>query len=221
MKILVIAATASELQPFLQSNQLTHGATAPYLNQELTTFITGVGILQSGLALSNYLSKNKFDLIIQIGISGTFDYRTALGSVVEVVSETLPTGAWDKLNKMEDVFDLELADPNAFPFVKKKLVSQHPFLATGLTAVNGLTVNQIETISERISHLQNKYQVQVESMEGAASFYVAAQLNIPIIQLRGISNYCGVRDKQRWKIKEALLGVTKCLTDYLVQLNEQ
>jgi futalosine hydrolase len=46
-------------------------------------------------------------------------------------------------------------------------------------------------------------------MEGAAVFYVAMKMNIPCIQIRSISNYVERRNRESWKIKEALESLTK------------
>jgi futalosine hydrolase len=41
-------------------------------------------------------------------------------------------------------------------------------------------------------------------MEGAAVLYVAEMLDIPAIQIRSISNYVEPRNRENWKIKEAI-----------------
>jgi futalosine hydrolase len=42
--------------------------------------------------------------------------------------------------------------------------------------------------------------------------------SIPFIQIRGISNYVGERNKQQWKIKEALYAATEACHLLLDQL---
>ena len=41
-------------------------------------------------------------------------------------------------------------------------------------------------------------------MEGAAFHYVCLQQKINFLQIRGISNMVGERDKTKWKIKKAI-----------------
>jgi futalosine hydrolase len=41
-------------------------------------------------------------------------------------------------------------------------------------------------------------------MEGAALHYTCLMENIPFIQLRAVSNFVGERDKNKWKMKEAI-----------------
>jgi futalosine hydrolase len=51
-------------------------------------------------------------------------------------------------------------------------------------------------------------------MEGAAVFYVAGMLDIPVIQLRTISNYVEPRNRGAWKIQEAI----QVLNDLLISI---
>ena len=51
-------------------------------------------------------------------------------------------------------------------------------------------------------------------MEGAAVFYVAGMLDIPVIQLRTISNYVEPRNRAAWKIQEAI----QVLNDLLIRI---
>jgi len=50
-------------------------------------------------------------------------------------------------------------------------------------------------------------------MEGAAFHYVCLQQHIPFIQIRSISNIVGVRDKNKWKMKEAIESLNKKLIE--------
>jgi futalosine hydrolase len=85
-----------------------------------------------------------------------------------------------------------------------------------LPAVTALTVNEITTRKERIAQLINLYNPTIESMEGAALHYVCNDLNIPYLQIRGLSNYIGERDKSKWKIKEAVENANKILVEIVM-----
>jgi futalosine hydrolase len=58
----------------------------------------------------------------------------------------------------------------------------------------------------------------VESMEGAALHYVCLSEKIPFLQLRGVSNYAGERNKSKWKLKEAIGNLNKELIRLLEDL---
>jgi futalosine hydrolase len=57
---------------------------------------------------------------------------------------------------------------------------------------------------EQIGILQGKYQADIESMEGAALHFVCLQEGIPFLQIRGISNFVGERNKAKWDLKSAI-----------------
>ena len=61
-----------------------------------------------------------------------------------------------------------------------------------------------DNLSGTIAQLQNKWNADIESMEGAALHYVCGQLNIPYLQIRSISNVVGERDKTKWQFKKAI-----------------
>ena len=123
-------------------------------------------------------------------------------------------------NLWTDVFDLGFAKANAKPFSNKALINKYCKKINQtktLTAV-GITVNTITTNSSIKDLYIKKYNAQVESMEGAALHYVCNNLNIPYIQIRGISNMVGERNKQKWQIKKAIENSNQLAYELLCQL---
>jgi futalosine hydrolase len=113
-------------------------------------------------------------------------------------------------NGYHDVFELGLAEKNMPPFEQGAIVNHHDILmeAVSLPAVSAVSVNEISTSTEKINLFTEKYKAAIESMEGASLHYVCTMQQIPFIQIRGISNLVGERDKTKWKIPEALLAAT-------------
>ncbi|MEJ0080399.1 MAG: hypothetical protein WDM78_05465 [Puia sp.] len=75
--------------------------------------------------------------------------------------------------------------------------------------LDGVTVNGI--ISSDIAGFQRNPSRVVESMEGAALHYVCLMEKVPFLQIRAISNITSDRDKNRWKLKEALKSLHEVL----------
>jgi len=69
---------------------------------------------------------------------------------------------------------------------------------------NAITVNEITTSTQKINLYRNHYKADIETMEGAAMHFVCIMNEIPFIQIRGISNHIGERDKKQWKIKQSM-----------------
>ncbi|MNV96073.1 hypothetical protein D3C71_1910350 [compost metagenome] len=56
-------------------------------------------------------------------------------------------------------------------------------------------------------------------MEGAAVFYAADKMTIPVIEIRGISNYVERRNRATWNIPLAIMNSNKALIKTLEYLN--
>jgi futalosine hydrolase len=71
------------------------------------------------------------------------------------------------------------------------------------------TVSLIEADSIRLLLLNKKYDIDVESMEGAAFHFVMNHTKIPYLQIRAASNFIGERDKSNWQMKLALDNINE------------
>lgn len=208
MNITIAAATRFEIKGDLFTNIAEHNITFLY---------TGVGLLVSAVSLMQHALQQKPELIIQAGIAGSFSNSVQLGNVVVVKSECLgDTGVMEK-EGWKDVFDMGFTQANEAPFAERNLPNNwlQKLNMVQLPAAAGVTVNQVTTTPERMTILQTKYNAEIESMEGAALHYVCRLVNIPFLQIRGISNLVGERDKSKWKIKEAIENVNKALVELL------
>ena len=209
MNCLVVSATVLEIKPFIQHCRSTNKL--DYIDLQLDFLITGVGAINTTYALMKHLQVKKPDIIIMAGIAGAMDRTMKLGDVVAVKYEALADLGVQEKDGYKDVFDLKLLAANEFPFKQKKLTNPFKVLMerTKLSLVGSITVNQIST-SKKVAELyQTKYKAKIENMEGAALHLVCIKENIPFVQIRSISNYVGERNKQKWKLKEAVQNLNK------------
>ena len=215
MRVIISAATVGEWMPsFLNVNTLYTGESQ---RLKLQYHQSGIGMLAASFALTKLAIEDKPDLIIQVGIAGTFDTTQPLGTVVVINEETLGDLGVEEDGKWKDLFDLKLEKSSYHPFEKRKLPNQWltKYNLLGLQEVSGITVNEISTNQERIQKLMKKYNPTIESMEGAALHYVARETSIPFIQIRAISNYIGERDKSNWQMKLAIDNLNHTLIQYV------
>ncbi len=215
MKIVISAATTHEWMPVKEKLEK-----APFFSS-ISFHTSGVGLLISTFSFAELLLKNPPDLIIQIGIAGSFEPGLPLGTVLTVKNEMLgDTGVQEK-HLFKDIFDLHLADQNTFPFIEKKLANPwiNQFASMQLLQVNSVTVNEITTNNKRIEHLKQQYDCTIEGMEGAALHYAALKTNTPFLQIRAISNQVGERDKTKWNIKAALQNLATIVYDLVENLS--
>lgn len=218
MRVIITAATVGEWMPgFLKINSLYTGESQ---RLKVRFHQSGVGMLSSAVSLTRLASEEKPDLIIQMGIAGTFNTKMPLAKVVLVKEEILGDMGVEEDGKWKDLFDLKLEKSSYHPFEKRKL--PNPWLSTynllKLPELSSITVNEITTNPKRIEQLTKKYSPDLESMEGASLHYVCRETNIPFIQMRAISNYIGERNKANWKMNEALEALNDTLIRYLDKL---
>lgn len=218
MRVIITAATVAEWMPsFLNINALYTGESQ---RLKLQYHQSGIGMLAASYAITKLAIEDKPDLIIQVGIAGTFDTAIPLGTVVVINEETIGDLGVEEDGKWKDLFDLKLEKSSYHPFEKRKLPNQwlEKYNLLNLKEVSGITVNEITTNSERIQKLIKKFNPVIESMEGAALHYVARESNIPFIQIRAISNYIGERNKSKWQMKTAIDHLNQTLLQYIDRL---
>jgi futalosine hydrolase len=219
MNIALVAATRMEIQPTLH-----YLSERIYLrrHQRVDTVITGVGMMNTTYCLTKKFLADRPTIAIQAGIAGSFHPIYAPGMVVTVKEDMMgdlgvyEEGAW------KDVFDMGLAKENLSPWHEKRLINPHKALLNkmSLECVRGITVNEISTEAARIQKLRDKYMPVIETMEGAAFHFVCMMEKIPFIQLRGISNLAGERDKSNWKIAESVNAMNTQLIKLINQLTD-
>jgi futalosine hydrolase len=218
MRVVITAATTSEWMPaFVHLKDL-------YTNDskrlKVQFYQSGVGMLSCAVSLTRLIYEEKPDLILQVGIAGSFHSKLSIGKTVVVKDEVLGDMGVEEKNGWKDIFDMKLEKGNYPPFEKRKL--PNPWLKDynllKLPAVSAITINQISTGEKRIKAIQKKYNPNIESMEGAVLHYVCREFAIPFLQIRTISNYVGERNKENWDIKTAINNLNKHILSYLDKL---
>lgn len=213
-KILIVAATQLEIQPFIDYLQTqAKQKNNPLFGQngyEFDVIVTGVGLVNTAFQLGKSLGQKQYHRAINLGIAGSYERRIMRGEVVEVVSEQYGDfGVEEADGSFTDVFELSLVDGNKKPFYKDKLINNNPLSLAKMKQVRGLTVQKVHGFNESIENIYKKYKPDVESMEGAAFFQACLTEGVAFAQIRSISNYVEPRNKANWKMKEAIENLNK------------
>lgn len=215
MKIVIAAATEMELRPFIHLMGIKNGVS-------IEGWITGVGSISTTHFLTENISNLYQSLVIQVGIAGCFKNTIEIGSAVVVEDELInDMGVFEKDGYM-DIFSLGLLDENSTPFQHGVLHNPNAILLQdfGLKFVRSIGVNEISTNPKKIKLFKEHYKAEIESMEGSAFHYVCLMRNIPFIQIRGISNIVGERNKSKWKIKDAIDAIMPPILKLISQYSE-
>lgn len=214
-KILIVAATKQEIEPFLKAFDIdVRGNIGFYTSPShpgLAVLITGVGMVNTAHFIGRYFL-SAFNFTINIGICGAFNKNLKLGEVVNVVEDCLSEMGAEDGNEFIKYADLNLGGTNCFEYRLDDEVD----LVDELRKVKGITVNTVHGNEESIKRAINLFNADVESMEGAAFFRACEHLPGSCIQLRAVSNYVEKRDKSKWDIPLAI----KNLNEFAIKLVE-
>lgn len=206
MNLLICAATEREIAPltdFLQKKEgIISGQTFPYNSHQITFLVTGIGGVSTAFSLGKLLQHKSFDWIIQAGIAGAFSSEIEIGSVWKVKEEYFADLGSETAEGFADLFDLHLQNAGQFPFEDKKITALLPVdcSLSLLPPLSAISVNRVSGSTPTIAERVEKYNPGLESMEGAAFFYVCKKEGIPFIEVRSVSNHVEIRDSSKWDI---------------------
>jgi futalosine hydrolase len=218
MKILIVAATAFEIAPF----ERFYEENKARIKINIDFLVTGIGMVATTFSLTKHLQSNDYQLVINAGIAGSFDTNRNLGDVVHVVCEVFTDiGAEDKDGTFIDFFQNGLIDNNIFPFENGALLNKKAFDNHFLPLVKGITRNTTSGFLPNIEKIKNTFPADIETMEGAAFFYVCLQLEVNFIALRAISNYVAPRNREAWQMELAIKNLNDTLIDMAESLKAE
>jgi futalosine hydrolase len=212
MRILVVAATPFEVES-LKSEVGSPSQESRVKSQDLEFLITGVGMVATAFALGRHLALNKYDLVINLGIAGSFDRNIALGEVVEIVEDNL-----SELGAEDAEAFLTIESMGFGESVFKPSTSLSKYIDFNLKQATAITVNTVHGHEPSIIKLTDRLQPQLESMEGAAFFYSCKQADVPCLQIRAVSNYIEKRNRDAWQIGLAIKNLNSFAVGFLREI---
>jgi len=215
--LLFVCATPLESTALGLDGSLKAGFYPQLLGDGKSLLITGVGLTATAYHLGRILAMNSFERALNVGVAGAIDSSIPLGSVVEVVyDEFADVGAEDN-DLFITLFEMSLLEVNEPPFVNGMLVPMGGWKCEGnLQKVGGASVNTVHGNAENIARFINRSSAQVGSMEGAAFFYACAMAGVTSMQIRAISNYVEPRNRENWKLSEAIESLSIYLKHYFL-----
>ena len=178
MNVLIIAATIFEIT---SKNIL-----------KKPVLISGVGMVNTAINLTKELCHKQYDLVINMGVAGSFTNTLQNGDVVEVTQDNFSEIGF------EDNFIFR-------KFTEFNLKTQYSVMPrTSLEQVCAITVNTVHGNKKSIAKIRDRIDCQIETMEGASVFKVCEEFNVPCVQIRAISNKIELRNKDNWDLDLAI-----------------
>ena len=225
MNILIVSATQNEIANIManctdlktiSSNYYTSGL---FKKNTLNFLITGIGYHATIYQLTRIVSKQRFNLVINVGIAGSLDNNLSISETVLVRTEQFYDLQIENSLSNQFAFESNLIAANDFPFKNGHLECNYDLnKITDYKKVAAITSNTIHGNIEMIKKINKDYTPAIETMEGAGVFYVCMLENLSFIELRTISNKVGFRDKENWDITTAIEKLNVCLANILTNL---
>jgi futalosine hydrolase len=211
MKILIVAATYSELKPLLEKAVVIETIDDCFSHyrldeKEIDVLITGIGMVSTAYHMGRILGKYKYDFAFNFGIAGSFDRDISVGSVVNVDSDILSELGAEHGNEFLKFDQLGMGTSSINRTLwkgKNNFEICNPVLQQ-LPRVKGITVNTVHGNNDSIKKISALFNPDVETMEGAAFLAICNTEKIKCVQIRSISNYVEERNKDNWEIEKAI-----------------
>lgn len=207
---------ARELHGHLTHSGILHG-------QSLLIAHGGVGQNAMAIRLSRLLSQLEPQAVLLCGCGGSYpDSGLQIGDLAlasEEICGDLGVATGDGFIPLEQ---LEIAQqPELMPSIQHRFPLQSQWTDFARQVLPHarfgpfVTVNSCSGHSALSTELQTRTSGICENMEGAAAAQACAAFNIPLVELRGISNPTGTRAPEQWDIPRGAAAAQAGLLELL------
>ncbi|MCF6179168.1 MAG: futalosine hydrolase [Geopsychrobacter sp.] len=221
--ICLVAATPHETKLLrrqlpLEPDPLVPGRSfsCSFCDEDILLLHSGIGGVSAALHLTRLLERISPEFLLVFGCGGSYPASGLLnGDLALATTETFgDLGAATELGFVP-LTDLGLENRTGEPALFVQYISlMTPWFRAAADQLRQATAFRSRTIGEgpfvtvnRISgteplclDLERRSNGLCENMEGAALAQVAAEYEIPLLELRGISNPCGTQDRTLWDL---------------------
>jgi futalosine hydrolase len=182
------------------------------INGKTSVSVLGIGLVNFGAHLARILAEKHFETVILTGICGAYPQSgLAVGDVVRV--DTEKTGDWGVQEKDGSFIPWTSINNGGKSVYSAASPDTAPGILRSFRGVSGLSVN-CSTGTEATAMMRyHLFGADVESMEGAAGFAVCNAFNIPVFEIRAVSNIATTRNTASWHVAQALDALKKQFLD--------
>ena len=219
---LLVAATQTEMDALRDIDQ--SGADSVH------QLVSGVGPMESGITLSRFLERHhtKIRTVVNFGIGGAYfsgpNRRLELLDLCLAEREVLGDFGVCYGDRVEPFPQKEFPARSVFEFDPTLLVTaQSALAAQTIDSIVGtfVTVNGASGFKVRGDHFADRYGAICENMEGAAVARVCELFDLPLVEVRAISNQVKDRIDEPWPIAEAAARAAQAANLIIKRLQDQ
>ena len=195
-------------------------------DKKITAVVTGPGLVNVTQALTAAIEKSDPAIVIQTGCGGAYDTSELgigdLGVAFEEIDFHLGLEPFPKKTSTPGQIsytDRKLPDPLPFPVLSKggfDFTNRYPLdkhltrwafdlLSRTLNSMRigagpFVTVSTITAIESTAQSICRYFKPCIESMEGSGAAHVCLFYELPFLEIRGVSNHVGKRNRNQWDL---------------------
>jgi len=203
--VLVVTSVAAEREAI----EAGIGAARPGMAARSNRIVAvdgGVGVANAAATTAAALADRPFAAVVSAGIAGGIGVPAG-GLVLGTASVAADLGA-DSPDGFLSLEDLDLGSSlvECDRDLSERLAELLPDAVRGTI----LTVSTVTGTAARADWLRSRHPAAVaEAMEGFGVATAAARAGVPFAEVRAISNAVGPRDRQAWRINDALTALRR------------
>ena len=225
-KIILASATKDELDylvSYLGGKWEEDRAIFSYKGMSFIAILTGIGLINAAMKLTLFLNDKDISAIWMLGSCGSYSPDINIGDVI-IASEEINADlgiqgreGWEspenfgfhllKTKKGSYIHRYPCLVPKNPKFkIQNSKLLDHLNLKGNFKVHVGpvLSLSTVNGSHEQANILYNRFKALGENMEGAAAAQVAAYFEKTFIEIRGVSNIAGDRNKANWNFPLAL-----------------
>ncbi|NOY65390.1 MAG: futalosine hydrolase, partial [Nitrospirae bacterium] len=185
-------------------------------NKKIILVISGVGKVNAAHATTFFILKYRPEIIINFGIAGAFPGSgVSIGDIAIAEREIYADEGIYMTRGFSDMrfIGIPLLKTSNGKALYNEIVFNEGLLASVVNSLrkkghlvkkgNFITVSTVTATKDRADYLRKRYRPLCESMEGAAVAHVCVMHGVECLEVRGISNFVGPRNRKAWDINAA------------------
>ena len=184
---------------------------------------SGIGQINMAMQLTRILTAYHPQAVFLFGCGGAYPQsELQVGDVALATREIIGDTGVAEETEFIPFEQLKIPQqPELAPQFKQSYSLNHELLARAAQILPDIPQGPFVTVSTCSGHAALSDQIYqrtrglCENMEGAAAARVCEQFNIPLLEMRGISNPTGTRDPQQWDIRTGTEAAQHALTTLL------
>ena len=198
---------------------------------DVVLFNTGIGKVNAAHSASCIFERFPVKAVLNLGVAGAYAGSGLKTGDIAIASKeilgddgVIDSGGRHSLEKIGIPLVISGRKKyfNEFPldnvFSKKiiKTIKTGPLQSySRITQGPFITLSAASGSPSRAAELEKRFKGICENMEGAAIAQVCAIYKTPFVEIRGVSNIAGVRDKRKWDLKGASGNCQEAVLDLL------